>query len=459
MRRNVRRLNREVGGVVVTISGGKATALKQRDDDGHGTKKAANLSELKRYCKAAEEAAREVLLESQQADAFGLPDAQTSTTSDVQSLANIDENLPLKSPSRMVALQLANGNPTFRDKLKRKLEESGVHFEMEDAAGVFGSLGGAGNGRKGTKNGKPPLPAEDGKRSSKMRQKRKAPVAPEVDNSSIIRRRTKRELAISVQGTAAQIHTGMPIGANGTPFRSINMPLAGVQGYGTVSPLNVDKHVNWVGDDYYSNGLGSLGNLVGLPLGDTPGKGFLEGASSGQKDQGSSSSSSSDGTPRFDFDEVVQSFPSPRGTTGGSPSRWSLGSTGSSGVFSFLESRNKQPRNSLEGGVLDAKADAPSSSIERMANAAPAAPKTLEKEVVSTRDRRAAQRASSGSAGLPSPMSALPSPTLADLSASFLNNVDDQNTSPNVVSASDGSVSSNEVSSTRSSTSSNKSLK
>ena len=100
----------------------------------------------------------------------------------------------------------------------------------------------------------------------------------------------------------------------------------------------------------------------------------------------------------------------------------------------------------------------PSSSIERMANAAPAAPKTLEKEVMSTRDRRAAQRASSGSAGLPSPMSALPSPTLADLSASFLNNVDDQNTSPNVVSASDGSVSSNEVSSTRSSTSA-KSLK
>ena len=409
MRRNVRRLNREVGGVVVAISGGRATALKHRDDDSHGTKKAANLSELRRYCKAAEEAAREVLLESQQADAFGLPDATTSTTSDVQSLANIDENLPLKSPSRMVALQLANGNPTFRDKLKRKLEESGVHFEMEDAAGVFGNLGGTVNGRK-TKNGKPPLPADDSKRSTKARQKRKALAAPEVDNSSIIRRRTKRELAISVQGTAAQIHNGVPLGSGGTPFRSINMPVAGVQGYGTVSPLNEDKNASF-GDDYYSNGLGSLGNLVGLPLGDTPGKGFLEATESGQKDHGGSSSS---GSPRFDFDEVVQSFPSPKVTTGASPSRWSLGSAGSGGVFSFLDPRNK-PRNSLEGGVLEAKAEAPSSSIERMTYAASVLPKTLEKEGMSTRDRRASLRASTGSAGLPSPMSALPSPTLADL--------------------------------------------
>lgn len=451
MRRNVRRLNREVGGVVVAISGGKATALKQRDDDGHGTKKAANLSELRRYCKAAEEAAREVLLESQQAEAFGLPDATTSTTSDVHSLANMDENLPLKSPSRMVALQLANGNPTFRDKLKRKLEESGVHFEMEDAAGVFGSLGCAGNGRK-TKNGKPPLPMDDSKRSTKMRQKRKAPTAPEVDNSSIIRRRTKRELAISVQGTAAQIHAGLPLGSGSTPFRSINMPMQGVQGYGTVSPLNVDRHVNF-GDDYYSNGLGSLGTLVGLPLGDTPGKGFLESTGSAQKDPGSSSGT---GTPGFDFDEVVQSFPSPRGTTGGSPSRWSLGSTGSGGVFSFSESRQR-PRNSLEGGVLEAKAEALSGPMERMVNTAPFVPKTQEKESMSSRDKRAAQRASTGSAGLPSPMSALPSPTLADLSASFLNNIDDQNASPNIVSsASDGSVGGSDISSTRSSTSTSK---
>jgi hypothetical protein len=61
MRRNVRRLNREVGGVVVAISGGKATAtMKKVETDTSGVKKAANLSELKRYCKAAEEAAREV---------------------------------------------------------------------------------------------------------------------------------------------------------------------------------------------------------------------------------------------------------------------------------------------------------------------------------------------------------------------------------------------------------------
>jgi hypothetical protein len=66
MRRNVRRLNREVGGVVVAISGGKATATTKNkvDTDTNGVKKAANLSELKRYCKAAEEAAREVRIHS-----------------------------------------------------------------------------------------------------------------------------------------------------------------------------------------------------------------------------------------------------------------------------------------------------------------------------------------------------------------------------------------------------------
>ena len=79
---------------------------------------------------------------------------------------------------------------------------------------------------------------------------------------------------------------------------------------------------------------------MGLPIGDTPGKGFLSdgGSSSGQKD-GSSVS------PRFDFDEVVQGFPSPRGSAGialgSSPSRWSMGSSSSGSVFMFPDSKVK----------------------------------------------------------------------------------------------------------------------
>ena len=38
---------------------------------------------------------------------------------------------PINSPSRLVALQLAQGNPLFREKLKKKLEESGgITFTM-----------------------------------------------------------------------------------------------------------------------------------------------------------------------------------------------------------------------------------------------------------------------------------------------------------------------------------------
>jgi hypothetical protein len=162
MRRNVRRLNREVGGVVVAVTAtnkakgmGSAAGPETGEfdfEDGskkprvNVTKKAANLSELKRYCKAAEEAAREVLIEAQNESgaAANNPEiaaAVEATNMDVHTLANLEDTLPLKSPSRMVALQLANGNPNFRERLKKKLEESGVTFEMDDAAGVLVGFG------------------------------------------------------------------------------------------------------------------------------------------------------------------------------------------------------------------------------------------------------------------------------------------------------------------------------
>ncbi len=435
MRRNVRRLNREVGGVVVAISGGKATATTKKfgEDVSGVVKKAANLSELKRYCKAAEEAAREVLVESQAAEAtLGVLEGQQSSAgSDVQSLANIDETLPLKSPSRMVALQLANGNPSFREKLKKKLEDSGFNFEMDEATGVLGTLGAnTVNNRKPLKNGKPPLASstgienDDRSKPSKMRQKRKA----SSDHSSIMRRRRKDDLEIAITGTAAQIHSGGPMMVGGTPFRSLGFGYGSGQP-GTVSPLNVDKHVNFGDDIYGAGGLGSLGNLMGLPIGDTPGKGFLSdggSSSSGQKDINSS------GTPRFDFDEVVQGFPSPRGSAGGavggSPSRWSMGSSGSGSMFVFPDSKGKDHSRTSTGG----EPPLPPTAINKEAGVAFEAGTmggSITKRPLRMSGGRPGETPSPSALTLPSPMSALPSPTFADISASFLSNSDSLDTS------------------------------
>jgi hypothetical protein len=317
----------------------------------------------------------------------------SSVASDVQSLAMIDDTLPLKSPSRMVALQLANSNPAFREKLKKKLEASGVTFEIDEATGIMGSLAAAASSSSSsssTNGRKPPVkgskaaasmvgglesdPYVNKSATNKMRQKRKASSVGGESASSIMRRRRKQELEIAVTGTAAHIHPGGPIvSGGGTPFRSLGFSYSGVPGTGTVSPLNVEKHVNF-GDDFYSTGgLGSLGNLISLPIGDTPGKplsgssSFMgsDGSNSGIKNNDSSRSSAS--TPRFDFDEVlVQSFPSPRGSAGGmvgaSPNRWSIGSSAGSinSMFIFPDSSAKAARpgssssssgNSLGGGA------------------------------------------------------------------------------------------------------------
>ena len=163
-------------------------------------------------------------METQAAHATpGVFDGQQGTAgSDVKSLANMDESMPLKSPSRMVALQLANGNPLFREKLKKKLEDSGVTFEMDEATGVLGTFGvNTVNNRKPSKNSKlPPSSAagiDNESKSAKMRQKRKAVS----DNSSIMRRRRKQDLEIAITGTAMQIHPGGPMMTDGTPFRSL----------------------------------------------------------------------------------------------------------------------------------------------------------------------------------------------------------------------------------------------
>lgn len=93
-------------------------------------RKAVNLSELQRYFKAAEEAAREIMLE----EAINIQRmAETSNqvyvagASDTEGVIQLTtlSSLPLKSPKRLIALQLANNNPAFRERFRQKLEASG----------------------------------------------------------------------------------------------------------------------------------------------------------------------------------------------------------------------------------------------------------------------------------------------------------------------------------------------
>ena len=133
---------------------------------------------MKRYFDAAESAAREVLLEELKPKLSSITDnnnttATTTTATSGLSLddhdlleqlhtsrtAEINENdgvfqlttigsLPLKSPKRMVALQLANSNPAFRERFREKLEASGgVTYQISDL-----SKQSSGSNRKTQKN-------------------------------------------------------------------------------------------------------------------------------------------------------------------------------------------------------------------------------------------------------------------------------------------------------------------
>mmetsp|Transcript_30365 Transcript_30365/g.98495 ORF Transcript_30365/g.98495 Transcript_30365/m.98495 type:complete len:213 (-) Transcript_30365:20-658(-) len=121
MRRNVRRLNREVNDGQPNHQHVGIVAKQARPSDSFQappkrgrSRKAANLAELQRYFTAAAEAASEVLHE----------DTSSDNREDLAKIAEV-EIKPLDSPSRMVAVSLASGNLRFRDKLREKLEATG----------------------------------------------------------------------------------------------------------------------------------------------------------------------------------------------------------------------------------------------------------------------------------------------------------------------------------------------
>ena len=131
-----------------TGGGGDQTGTGSERKRKTKVRKAANLSELKRYYKAAEEAAQEVLAEQAllsarhggQLNGFNSADgpppdldpvtAENVFSGNVAKLTQVGAK-PINSPSRLVALQMAQNNPLFREKLKKKLDESGgISFTM-----------------------------------------------------------------------------------------------------------------------------------------------------------------------------------------------------------------------------------------------------------------------------------------------------------------------------------------
>ena len=85
--------------------------------------------ELQRYFRAAEEAAREIMLEeaitAQQSSLNGVQVNYSQNDKDGVFQLTTLSALPLKSPKRLIALQLANNNPSFRERFRQKLEQSG----------------------------------------------------------------------------------------------------------------------------------------------------------------------------------------------------------------------------------------------------------------------------------------------------------------------------------------------
>jgi hypothetical protein len=81
--------------------------------------------ELQRYFHAAEEAAREIMLE----EAINAQQHDSADKDGVFQLTTLS-SLPLKSPKRLIALQLANNNPAFRERFRQKLEQSGGPLAM-----------------------------------------------------------------------------------------------------------------------------------------------------------------------------------------------------------------------------------------------------------------------------------------------------------------------------------------
>jgi hypothetical protein len=284
---------------------------------------------------------------------------------DVSKLTEDTGNRGLDSPSKMVAINLANGNPIFREKLRLKLEQSGgLHYDL-DTGGVFVKRGKGSESKRGSGRGSGNTGGEDdgggmgadaestpGQGSSERKKGKAKRVRHVADNedsndgegseegragggaeSSLMKRRRKAELSIGVPAALpGQSDTGVMGPPEDTPgtklmkYRS-GMPLSSsnLHGMNLESPFSLEKHVGFESGYPISADTPTLAKLMNLipPMSKSIGSDL-----------------------KFDFDEVVQHFHSPRTQLevaarwgGGSGQATNLDSTTSIGsidsVFNF----------------------------------------------------------------------------------------------------------------------------
>lgn len=391
------------------------------------TRKAANLSELNRYYKAAQEAAVEVLQE--EGDVGG---------EDVKKLAKVS-NKPLNSPSRLVALQLANGNSSFRERLKMKLDASGglTSIRIEDFKEFT-----AKNDKKKSKNSSSKkhkssigssssssseVIVDESLKPPKLRQKRKLDDAKDrkekkkeskAASVSIMKRRRKSDLQVMIPSDSASataaLHTFTSMGPpDDTPYRR-GFRSTRSNAYQLESPFGLERHVIF-GDIFPSQSDTPTSRMIETHLpASTLGSDLL----------------------KFDFDDV-QHFPSPRpgGQLGNSPGRWSGGSAGSSGMFAFPD--GIYPKSILEAVVSSndnaaakqstyAKKFKKAHKIDETSNGGSSSSSSSNGNRVSEMSSASAPTSNASSGDLlehfvlPSPFSALPSPSGTSFTADFL---------------------------------------
>ena len=308
MRRNVRRRNRENGCVSVMRGGAESGAV--------------NSADLKRYFEIAEEVAREMLLqpsnvsgsdESVDSETASSRSSSASDTADVKPLATLDPDLTLKSQVRMVALQLAKGDPGFCRRLQRRLEERGEQA-LESVLFPMGHLllAPGGRYRKGGGSG-----GED--RASKYsRNKRRRGSAVDSEDDTLDPRPTRNRGTKSRRGSE-DYETDPQYNEDDRPVITTRRGRRGAaEGTGLTSSGLFDGPTTVP----VSMRSARVGRCYVQQDG-SPGFDLFE---EDQQEEAINKSAS-------DFEDLICQLPSPRGADG---NRWSNGSSGDiEAIFSF----------------------------------------------------------------------------------------------------------------------------
>jgi len=259
-----------------------------------------------------------------------------SDTADVKPLATLDPDLTLKSQVRMVALQLAKGDPEFCRRLQKRLEERG-ESTLEAALFPMGHLlmaSGSGR-RKGGGGGGGAHAGDDGSRPSKSRSKRRRGSAGDSEDDTLDSRpryqrgteSRRNSASASEVDSAYEYDYEDQIG--GMMAAPLPRAARGARGVG----LRGDQIQQGGSSGLFDGPRGVRGRGVSIamihqhrgpfadPTNSSPG-GFDLFEENGPGDKSAS-----------DFEELIGQLPSPRGPEG---QRWSNGSAGDiEAIFAF----------------------------------------------------------------------------------------------------------------------------